>query len=59
MHSSDSVVIEQLRAVISNRPPVAIGVLPVPKDACSLFYKHDGDVRYVCFLGRCEPSTYS
>jgi hypothetical protein len=39
-------VIKQLRAVINNRPPVATGVLPVPRDACSLFYKHGSDVRY-------------
>jgi hypothetical protein len=39
-------VIKQLRAVINNRPPVATGVLPVPRDACSLFYKHGSDVRF-------------
>jgi hypothetical protein len=39
--------IQRFRSVIQNRPPVATGVLPVPKEACSLFFKNGTDSRYV------------
>jgi hypothetical protein len=53
-----SAAIKELRAVVRSRPPVATGVLPVPKDASSLFYAHGSDAQYdvlpACFVYRAD-----